>query len=187
MNLVPLHVCAAVPEAWHQVTAAGGYEWWHVDAESAADGTRVVATFFDGFTFDPGYRKRYAWYRRRPAVHAPPVASEYRCVRFDVYRDGGVWGRFLARFTAGDFAASAERVDVRLGQNRLTAEEGGIRLTISDSGSSLRGELLFRPVFAHRAVEVTPISRGLAGAEHRWVLADPLCDVRGSISRAGER
>ena len=42
-------------------------------------------------------------------------------------------------------------------------------------------DLTFSPRLPHRPVERTFLSRKMTGAEHHWVIADPLCDVAGRI------
>ncbi|HTW95423.1 MAG TPA: hypothetical protein VMD30_11545 [Tepidisphaeraceae bacterium] len=74
---VPLFDAAAGPDQWHHVTAPGGYEWWHVAAYDAAADLLLSVHVFDGFPFDPVYRRRYAAYRRRPTHHAPPQPRDF--------------------------------------------------------------------------------------------------------------
>jgi carotenoid 1,2-hydratase len=202
MNTVPWYQTPATPDAWHHVTAPGGYEWWYFDAEDPSTDTQVVAILLDGFVFHPEYLRRYARYRRRPTRYAPPVAGEYPCAYFVVYRGGRILAQFMTQYGAGDFAASSERVDVRVGPNRLTADgAGALTLALSgtpwaltargpklQAGVELSGRFTFRPRFAHPPQERPFFSRELSGgAEHRWVVANPLCDVDGEFTVGGER
>ena len=59
MAVIPLYTPPSCPDAWHQVIAPGGYEWWHFDAEDAATDTQLVASFYDGDIFDREYWRRY--------------------------------------------------------------------------------------------------------------------------------
>ncbi len=45
---------------------------------------------------------------------------------------------------------------------------------------------MFRPILPHQPGERIFLSRALSGADHHWVIADPLCSVEGSI-RIGSR
>jgi carotenoid 1,2-hydratase len=86
---------------------------------------------------------------------------------------------------------------VQIGPNRLFAEEdalkiwfGGTPWRLTGRGprlltdSQLAAQFTFRPQLVHAPGEREFFSRQLAGAEHRWIIANPLCDVEGEI-RAG--
>src|SRR5687767_6539330 len=66
MPTISLYTPPAHPDAWHQIRAPGGYEWWHFDAEDARHDRRLVAALFDGDAMDPRYVREYARYRRNP-------------------------------------------------------------------------------------------------------------------------
>lgn len=201
MNPLPMFTAPADPDAWHRVTAPGGYEWWYFDAEDPAGRVRLVAIFLEGFVFHPGYLRRYARYRRRPTRVAPPVPGEYPCAYFVLYEDGKIAGQFMSQYPAGAFAASPDRPDVRVGPNRFRREaDGSLRLSLSGTpwrltwrgpklldDQALSAELTFRPRTpgGPGAAERTFLSRRLSGADHRWVIADPLCDVAGTVSLGG--
>jgi carotenoid 1,2-hydratase len=194
---IPMLTPTPVPDAWHQVTAPGGYEWWYFDAEDGD--VRVVAILFQGFVFHPGYLRAYDRYRRRPTRVAPPTAADYPCAYLVAYRGGQIVGQFMSQFPPGAFSAGADRVDVTVGPNRLTRDVAGtLRLSLSGTpwvltgrgprtlvGQTLSAELAFRPLLPHRPVERTFLPRGWTGADHRWVLADPLCGVTGTVTLAG--
>ncbi len=196
MTTVPMMTPTDVPDAWHAVTAPGGYEWWYFDAE---DGDlRVVAILFEGFVFHPGYLRAYGKYRRRPTRVAPPLPAQYPCAYFVVYRGSAIVAQFMAQ--AATFAASAGQVDVTVGANRLTAGGGALRLSLRGTpwvltgrgpktlaGRTLSAELTFRPRLAHPPMERTFFDRSWSGADHRWVLANPLCDATGEITITGGR
>ena len=195
MTIVPMITPTNVADAWHAVTAPGGYEWWYFDAEDGD--VRVVAILFEGFVFHPGYLRAYGRYRRRPTRVAPPVPGDYPCAYFVVYRGNEVIGQFMAR--AATFSAAADRVDVAVGANRLTVDsDGALRLSLRGTpwvltgrgprtrvGQTLSAELTFRPQLGHPPMERTFFARGWSGADHRWVLANPLCDATGEIAITG--
>jgi carotenoid 1,2-hydratase len=51
---------------------------------------------------------------------------------------------------------------------------------------SLSADLAFTPRLPHAPSERRFFSRELAGADHHWVVANPLCDVTGTIRMTGE-
>src|SRR6476620_7097979 len=109
MPVLPLFQPPAHPDAWHRVTAPGGGEWWHFDAEDASGRFQFVATWFEGFPLHPDYLRRYHRYRRAPTRHPPPLPGEFPCVYFALYEQGRVLAQFLAQYAPGAFSASAER------------------------------------------------------------------------------
>ncbi len=195
MPTIPMLTPTAVPDAWHAVTAPGGYEWWYFDAEDGD--VRVVAILFEGFVFHPGYLRAYDRYRRRPTRVRPPVPGDYPCAYFVVYRADAIVAQFMSQVPT--FSAAADRVDVTAGPNRLTADpDGTLRLSLRGTpwvltgrgpqtliGQTLSAELAFRPRLRHPPMERTFFDRSWSGADHRWVLANPLCDVAGEVALTG--
>jgi hypothetical protein len=193
---VPMFVRPADPDAWHRVTAPGGYEWWYFDAEDATGRVRLVAILLEGFVFHPGYLRRHARYLRRPTRTPVPVPGDHPCAYFVLYQDGKVAGQFMAEYPPAAFAASADAPDVRVGPNRFWREpDGTLRLTLTGApwhltwqgpklltGQELSADLTFRPLTpTGPAVERTFLSRALSGADHQWILANPVCDVTGTV------
>src|SRR4249920_3011226 len=88
MPTIPLFTPTPIPDAWHNVTAPGGYEWWYFDAEDVANDRQIVGILLDGFVFHPKYLRAYAWYRRFPTRIAPPLPRWFRCAYFVVYERG---------------------------------------------------------------------------------------------------
>ena len=185
--------------AWHRVTSPGGYEWWYFDAEHATQDIQIVAILFDGFVFHPGYLRADTRYRRRPTRILPPLPSQYPCAYFVIYESGKVLAQFMTQYAPTEFRASTVRADIFIGPNLLTTDPGGLRLSMSGTpwrltasgprhleGSDLRAKLTFRPLFDHAPAERTFLSRRMTGAEHRWVIASPLCAVEGEV-RLGQR
>ena len=71
MPTIPMFIPPTVPDAWHQVSAPGGYEWWYFDAEQTDGDLRIVIILFQGFVFHPGYLRQYAKFLP-PADRSPP-------------------------------------------------------------------------------------------------------------------
>jgi carotenoid 1,2-hydratase len=200
MPVLPLYQTPAHPDAWHRVTAPGGYESWHFDAEDATGRFQFVATFFEGSHFDPEYLRRYARYRRAPTRHRPPLPAEHPWVYFAVYEEGRVLARSLTQFRPDEFSASAQRPEVRLGPNGFATDaNGGLRLRLEGSpgrpgggrprlqdGLRLTAELEFRALLAGSPQERVFVARALSGADHRWVIANPLCEVKGTVQLEAE-
>jgi len=190
MPVIPLYIPpAATADAWHRVTAPGGYESWQFDAEDATNDVRILGMLCEGFIFHPGYLRRYARYRRWPTLIAPPAPGEYPCASFAVYRGGGIAWECVTQFAPADYHASDTGVDVRMGPNTLRREQDGslrLHLEAARSGETkLTADLSFRPRFENPPLETTILSRELSGADHRWVIADPLCEVTGQVHVAG--
>ena len=187
MPILPLYVPpATTPNAWHQVTAPGGYECWHFDAEDVASNVRIVVDFTEGGGAHSAYRRRYARYRLLPTCFAPPAPGDYPCVRFAVYRGERPAWEFTKHYSASDFHASDIALDVRIGPNTLRRESDG-KYHLHIEGDTVQANLVFQPRFAHPPTERTFLSRQLSGAEHRWIITDPLCDVQGSIAASADR
>lgn len=211
MPTVPLFDVAAVPDAWHRVRAPGGYEWWYFDAEDAATDTQLVAIFLEGFVFHPGYLRQYFRYLARPTKEVPPVAGDFPCAYFVLYQGGKIAHQFMTQYRPDQFRAAIDRPSVTVGPNRFERdEEGLLRLSMSGTpwkltargpqtlvGQTLSAEMTFAPrgepasggerdAYSSRGREAsvtehTFLSRAMTGADHHWVLANPLCDVRATI------
>ena len=188
------------PDAFHNVRAPGGYEWWYFDAEDAKTDTQIVCILLHGFVFHPGYLRAYAKFVKRPTKVRPPVASDFPCAYFVVYRAGKILHQFMTQYPASDFSASTEMLDVIVGANRLQTIDDTLRLTLEGTPwkltwqgpktlaqQTLSADFIFAPRFEHAPAERTFLSRPMTGADHHWVIANPLCDVRGAITlRTGE-
>ncbi len=198
MATVPMYQPTLHPDAWHDVAAPGGYEWWYFDAEDRASDTQIVAIFLQGFPFHPAYLRAYYRYLRAPTRHTPPVAGDYLCAYFAVYQKGKVVWQFMTRHQS--FTASRDRADVAIGPNRLVSVEGAWQLALAGQpwqltwqgpkllqSQSLSAALTFRSELPHPPAERLFFTRNLAGAEHQWVIAGPRCAVSGAIQTpAGE-
>ena len=199
MPTIPLYTPNPVADASHRVTAPGGYEWWYFDAEDLATDTQLIAIFYEGFVFHPGYRRAYARYRRRPTRVPPPMPSDYVCTHFAVYRGGRLAHHFLTQYPATDFHAARDRLDIRVGPNHCRAgADGTLHVTLRGTPrvrtgggpktlrqQVLSADLAFVPTFPHPPTERRLFAREMSGADHHWVVANPLCDVTGTVRLDG--
>ncbi|MGA2497654.1 MAG: hypothetical protein ABSH20_07920 [Tepidisphaeraceae bacterium] len=195
INEVPLFEAREpAADAWHAVASPGGYEWWYFDAEDVAKDMYVAGILLDGFVFHPGYLRACSRYLRHPTRRRPPLAREYPCAYFVVYERGKITHQFMTQYPVGSLVAERDRPDVRIGPNRFWREDGVLRLKLAGTpwiltclgpktlaGRRLEGDFTFVPRSADMVHERTFLSKAMTGAEHRWVIADPMCDVRGSI------
>jgi len=182
-------------DASHDVRAPGGYEWWYFDADDVSTGRQIVAIFLHGFAFHPGYLRAYRRYTHRPKHNRPPVPDDFVCCYFAVYENGAVASQFMSQWPAGEYSASRERPDVRIGVNRMTRDDDGsivihlqgapwtlgARGPVTHRDRVLGATLTFRPLINAPAMERTFLSERLTGAHHQWVIANPMCDVTGQI------
>lgn len=198
-HVVPLHDVPPCPDGWHAVTAPGGYEWWYLDAEDRQSDLRLVGILFQGFVFHPRYLREYWHYRRHPTRVPPPLPSDYCCAYLAVYRGGTLAGQFMSQYPSQQFAARADTVDVSVGPNRLWADGAGLQLHLQGtpwhltatgpkriSGEKLAADVTFEPALAVPALQRRFFSRQLSGADHYWIIANPLCRARGSVMIAGQ-
>jgi hypothetical protein len=192
---IPLYSPANHPDGWHQVTAPGGYEWWYFDAEDPATDTQIVAILLEGFIFHPGYLRHWAKYTRRPTRTKPPMPTDYACAYLCVYRGGTILHQFMTQYRADQFRASPDGPDVAIGPNRLWRDGDSLRLSLRGApwkltgqgpktltDRVLRAELTLTPKLPHPPAERTFLSRAMTGADHHWVLANPLCAMTGWFS-----
>jgi carotenoid 1,2-hydratase len=198
MNVIELLDRDAAPDAWHDVRNPGGYEWWYFDAHDTATDTQIVAILMQGFIFHPGYlRKAYA-YLKAPNKTLPAVANDYPCAYLVVYEKGKLTQQFITQYRPADFAAASDEVDVAMGPNRLTQQNGNYELTLRGTpwkltgrgpqtlvDQSLAARLSFTPSFNVEPEQRTFLSREMTNAEHRWVIASPACRVHGTITLDG--
>src|SRR4051812_26995968 len=107
MPTLPLYNTTAHPDGWHRVTAPGGYEQWHVEAEDASSGIRLVVDLIEGDQLNREYLRAYRRYRRRPTRVAPPLPGDYPCVRVRVSDRGRPLWELDAPQPPGALRASA--------------------------------------------------------------------------------
>jgi carotenoid 1,2-hydratase len=197
---IPLYQQAVQsPDAWHRVRSPGGYEWWYFDAEDPQHDRQIVAILFQGFVFHPGYLRAYARYRRRPTRVAPPLPEQFPCAYFVVYEHGRIARQFMTQYPPGAFAARPDRPHVTVGPNTLCTDGQTLKLNLTGTpweltfhgpvlleDQQLQAELTFSPHLTAPAQERIFLSRELSGADHRWVIANPLCEVTGTICYDGQ-
>jgi hypothetical protein len=180
-DLLLLDTDVVVADAWHRVTAPGGYEWWHFDAQDPTGSVLVVADFHAGFVFHPQYLRRFHLYQQKPTRHSPPSPMEYCCAQLAVYENGRRLGAFTRRYRPEKLWASTSDIEVTIGPNRLTTDGGALRLHAEDP-TGLRADLAFRPRLAHPPAEQIILSRHRSYTDHHfWIVANPLCEVGGEI------
>lgn len=183
---IPLLEPAAHPDAWHDVRAPGGYEWWYFDAEDATADVQLVAILLDGFVFHPGYLRRHFRYLRAPTRHTPATAGDYPCAYFVLYERGRVAAQFMTQYPPGSLRASRQRPEVTLGPNRFIEKDDDLALCLSGTPWSLtaRGPVTHHdqhldvrwrisPISRHAPHERPFLSRAMTGSDHQWVLAAP--------------
>ncbi|MFT3787996.1 MAG: hypothetical protein QM770_17800 [Tepidisphaeraceae bacterium] len=198
MPTLQLHDSTAHPDGWHHVRLPGGYEWWYFDAEDPTTDTQVVALFMEGFIFHPGYLRAHRRFERSPTRHRPPIAGDYPCVYLCVYRSGRLLHQFFTQYRPEQFRAASDRADVQIGPNSLMTTETGYALELTGtpwkltgrgpitmSDRTLSASLEFRSRVRHAPIERTFLSSEMTGADHRWAIAAPACDVAGTISVTG--
>ena len=199
MPTLPLYTPNPNVDASHRVLAPGGYEAWHFDAESDCGEVRLVATFGEGNPIAADYLRRYLRYRRSPTRHPPPLPSECPWFHFAVYEKNRPSGRVTTHGGSAAFAASAVRGEVGAGGNEFVrSQDGTLALNLrgcsapavpSDRHSAslvrVSAELSFRPTPPHAPCDFTVLARHAGGDEHRWIVADPVCEVSGTVTVSG--
>jgi carotenoid 1,2-hydratase len=200
MPTLPLYQFNPIADAWHHVTAPGGYEWWYFDAEDRANDRQIVAIFLEGFVFHPGYLRKHFAYLRRPARRRPALPSEFPCAYFVLYEGGKIRAQFMTQYAPEQFVAARETTAVRIGPNTLSHGLDGLSLQLAGtpwvltargpqllSDQTLAADLSFTPAHLHPPMERIFLSREMTGAEHHWVIANPICSVSGEINLNGEK
>jgi hypothetical protein len=100
----------------------------------------------------------------------------------------------MTQYPAEQFEARRDSRHVKMGPNRFTADENELKLWLGgtpwkptalgpklQTNTQLTANLSFKPRLHHAPDQREPFSRQLAGADHRWVIADPSCDCEGEI------
>jgi hypothetical protein len=177
---IPLLTPTDVPNAWHQVIAPGGYEWWHFDAEEPAGELRVVADFFLGRVFDAEYLRLYRRYRRRPTRCAPPLPAGYPSVAVAVYRRDKIVSQSTSSFLPEQFTAATDRLDIHIGPNAVrSAPDGSFQLDVHDARVSIALKFVpcFKPADASAALRSSNFF-----PEQKWSVTEPLCNVAGDVT-----
>jgi hypothetical protein len=182
---LPLLDLRPADDASHRVHSPGGYEWWHFDAEDLEQGLYFTANFSQGWIGNRQYAARYAAYRRHPTRRLPPIPPEYPALHWAVFRNGKSLAGFKLKSHPRDFVASNLASDVTFGNSRVFRDgEGILRLCLTAEGAS--ANLAFHPLLRGAPIQRLLCSRDLTGADHFWVIADPLCSVQGEIRLGNE-
>lgn len=195
MPTLPLYKPAGVADASHDVTAPGGYEWWYFDAEDPEYDRRLVAILLNGFIFHPGYLRAHARWNRNPTRHSPPLPHEYACAYLIVYQGDVITHQFMTQYPASQYSARTDAPDVTVGPNRFRFEGLAAKLDLSGTpwvltwqgpklltDRKLEAQLSFTPRISCPPQERIFLSKELSGADHHWIVANPLCDVRARIN-----
>ncbi len=199
MQIVPLYNPTAMPDASHEVTAPGGYECWSFAVYDATAQLRAVAMFFVGCPFDPAYLRAYDRYRRRPTRVAPPTPRDCSAIYFALYRNDQIIAQATSRHPSSQVTESSDPVKIAIGSSDLAIQEdGSLHLAIRGvpapparrrpgtiAARQLAASFVFRPRFKHKAMQQAFPSRELSGADHRWILANPVCDAEGTVTLYG--
>jgi carotenoid 1,2-hydratase len=184
MPVLPLFDTPADPDAWHRVTAPGGYERWYFDAEDESRGIRIIIEFVEGADFDTDYLRRHHRYLQRPTRVQPPQAREYPCIELWVYENGRILSAGAVHHRPEEFSASDERPDVRVGANGFRREDDG-SLRVEVRQRECFADLVFRPLVHHAPLQRSLLPGKAPGGEHHWVVAQPLCRVAGFVRVTG--
>jgi hypothetical protein len=166
---------------WRRIRAPGGYEWWEFEARDPANDIYVRLSFHDGFAFHPEYARRYDAYRCRPTRQMPPVPREYPCVQCWIQEKDRPVAGFTAHLPAGAFSAEAAANVLTVGSHRLQLDAAETIVRLRSAVPAISADLAFRQNFPWSPMERSFGFCKTARAEHRWVLAQPLCEVEGSI------
>jgi carotenoid 1,2-hydratase len=198
-QVLSLVSAAEHPDAWHDVRAPGGYEWWYFDAEDTRQDVQIVGILLDGFVFHPGYLRRHFRYLRRPTRFAPAQARDFPCAYFVIYEKGKLVGQFMTQYPPGSLVASRSVPEVTLGPNTLGVRDGEYRLHLEGTpwkltgrgpqtlhGTTLSVDWSIEPISRHAPIERTFLSRKMTGASHHWVLAGPHSRYTATV-KLGER
>jgi hypothetical protein len=177
---IPLFTPTDIPDASHQVTAPGGYECWNFHARNATGDLLIAMSFSQGFPEHPGYLRAYRRFRQQPTRRTPPRPADYPCVCFSLYQNDRCVADFIAHFPADQLAATTDQTEVRCGPNLFVKEPGG-SLLVEIRHRALSATFRFTPKRSGSPLEQVIFPRGWSGADHRWVISNPLCEVTGEI------
>lgn len=102
MPTVPLLAAPlAEGDGTRPVRAPGGYECCMLCGHDAASGVFYEAAIWEGYSFDPGYRRLYQRYRAQPTRCRPPVPQECPVITLSLWHHGRLIQRTWERL-AGD-------------------------------------------------------------------------------------
>jgi hypothetical protein len=187
MTTIPLYSTGGHPDASHHITSPGGYEWWYFDAEDVQHERQFVAVLYDGCPFRPDYVRAYARYRRRPTRVPPPLPREHPCLYFALFEKGRIVHEHFTEYPADALVARHDRPEVALAQNSFSTEGSKLKLDLrhvaTTGAGQVQAEFRFEPRLACAPQErqLFPARAHDRSPEHIWIIANPLCDVTGTI------
>jgi hypothetical protein len=174
MATLPMYQPSTKPDAWHQVSAPGGYESWSFHAHDFARDLHLTVTFWDGYTFLPTYLRRYRKYLKNPTRRLPPFPVQYPAVVGTLYRAGEAPLRFASVYPRGSLIGDVERGDVRIGGDGFEHyDDGTVQLHFEQSAFS--ATLTFENAIANSACKCDWMR------DHAWMVTRPVCKVEGVI------
>jgi hypothetical protein len=178
MPTIPPFIEPTHPDAWHQVLAPGGYEWWHFEADDVQNDRHVIVRFSYGCIDYPDYVRAYSLYRKFPTRFAPPRPGDFVALQLLISELGRVKFRASIRYPSDSFSAATDSPSVNIGPNRIDPlADQNLRVTLSlDSAGA---ELIFRPRFTHAVQSL------LLGEGHHWLTAGCVYDVEGTLDLVG--
>lgn len=170
----------------HRKQSEKAYEWWYFDALSDDGREAIVIIFLDNFVFSPRYNKDVgeSFKDDRTAGGCTPL-TKCPAIAFTYYRNGKPVYRAINEFPAGDFTASENRPECRIGDNHFSFEAApygsGYVVTIN---ARLRGNRRLHAEFEWLSIEsdfLPETDHNLENA-HSWNLVVSRADVSGKIT-----
>jgi hypothetical protein len=131
MPTIPLYETPENADAWHRVTAPGGYELWRFDCDDAARMLQLWVGFFDGDVSNEQYRRAFRRYVRRPTRTTPPLPRDYPAVHVRLTGSEGFEWFADAPHPPGSFGASFEPPAISVGHSSASWDrDGTVRLVL---------------------------------------------------------
>lgn len=163
-------------DVWHPGKPAGAYEWWYFDALSTGGKEAVVITFLDNLVYSPRYNA------------ANPDGKNHPAVSFVYYENGRPLYRTVNEFEGGEFSASGEEPQCRIGESSFKFESApyGSGYVVSIN-AYLSGGRRLKAHFEWLSIEAD-LSPGTFCHEensHCWNMVAPRSDVTGRITVFG--
>ena len=168
-------------DVWHPQKDPKAYEWWYFDALSDDGNEAVVIVFLDNFIYSP----RYNDLRKTNGSAAIPENERFPAVSITYYRDGKQVYRAVNEYRAGQFAASENTPECKIGNSSFRYESASY-----GSGFSVAIDV---PLSRNRRLEAKlewlSIESDFGTAPfcyddstHCWNMVAPRSDVTGKIT-----
>ncbi|MGC4031742.1 MAG: hypothetical protein QM754_08415 [Tepidisphaeraceae bacterium] len=142
--------------------------------------------------------RAYKKFLKQPTKTLPPLPDDYVCVYLVVYRGGRILTQIMKQVPATGYAAATDGVDVRIGKSTLQKRDGRIGVHVEGApwkltsrgpitlvDQTLAADLVFTPTTPDTPHERPFLSREMTGADHHWVIANPVCEVAGEVKVTG--